>query len=122
MKPLENILVTPSHPGSRLASDQTHLDKLKTYVGGEAVRGDDLLKAALWLVTEVLRRNETPAFRRGFLNDRLQTVAKLAGKYNLLLQCWPGATPPSEHMIQTQKLALDMVSTLVSYAPVAAHD
>lgn len=117
MKSLENITCQLTDPQHWAEHDKIHIDKLKLLIAGERVRADDVLKAGLWIVTEALRRQRTPSFQRGFLKDFLKRTSKLAGKYNLLLQCWPGVTPPSDHMIEEHKIALRVIDQLAHHAP-----
>ena len=51
------------------------------------------------------------------LRDRLKRVAKLAAKYSLLTQCWPGAPEPRSFDVAEDRKADDLVSLLAAYAP-----
>lgn len=116
MKSLENLTI--SMPVTRASGDEAEAwSTLMALVSGKKQRGDDVIRAALWLVEDVLRRTLTPYFRRGRLRERIRVRNLLAKKWTTLLQCWPGGTPPSEIDLTTWREAGEWVSLLMSYAP-----
>jgi hypothetical protein len=90
---------------------------MQRLVNGEDLAGDHVLRLGIWLVTEVLRRNETPSFRRGFFRDRLMVARALGAKYSALLKCWPGAPAQKQYVLDQQQHALDLLKLLKEYAP-----
>lgn len=108
--------ITAQRPKQPSESEHTHLSKLSRFVKGEKVRGDDLVKAGLWLVAEVVRCTETPYFQRERLKAYLSDVGELARKQLLLLQGWPGLHV-DEYFIDSNKRILSVFSCLTSMAP-----
>jgi len=95
----------------------THAAKLALLVEGKEVRGDDVLRAGVFLVIEVLRRRESPSFCRNFFRDHLKKALFLGSKYSGLLQVWPGARELMPHEIKENNAALGLLKTLRDYAP-----
>ena len=107
----------------RMEIAETHCEKLKRYVEGEDVRADDLLKAALFVVVDVLRRERTPSWNVDFFAEQLERVSTLASKYVALMTAWPGAVEPPESVIERLKADIDLLNTrLIPYAPRELQD
>ena len=90
---------------------------MEELVSGEDVDGDEILQLGLWLVTEVLRRNEVPSFRRGFLAEGLKRAREYSTKYSMLQQCWPGAQPPHRTILDFDTKTFEMLSLLAAHSP-----
>lgn len=99
-----------------------HLDKINRLLSGEKVRADDVLKAGLFLVAEVVRRMETPSFRMELLREKLGVARGLGAKYSALLRCWPGIKEPNPYEIRENKAALDLVDLLIQCAPERSNE
>ena len=118
MKPLENITIHFTDPEHWVEQEKAHTKTLDLLLKGQVpVPGVDVLKAGLFLVSEVVRRMETPSFRVEMLRHRMKRVHLMAFKWSALLQCWPGGTPPSQPEIDDQKRCCDMVDLLVKHSP-----
>jgi hypothetical protein len=114
MKNFEDMKISvPTGPDQNGESFRT----LKRYLDGEKVCGDALLKAGIFLVIEVLRRNETPSFCRNFFRDRLTRALKLGSKYSGLLQVWPGIKEPRPHEVKENNTALGLLKTILDHSP-----
>lgn len=95
---------------------RTHIQKLRLFLSGEDVRGDDLLKAGLWVVSEVVRRTYTPSFRRGRVREAIDHVNKVATKHLHLVRGWPGAKPDFIEL-DIQEDAISFLTKLSYHAP-----
>jgi hypothetical protein len=84
-------------------------------LSGEKVRGDDLLKAGLWVVSEVTRRTEAPFFRRGRVREAIDRVSKVATNYHHLVRGWPGAKPDYNEL-HIQENAISFLKMLSYHA------
>jgi len=106
---------------------EIHREKLRRLVDDEEVRADDVLKAGLFLVADVLRRsNKTPCLI-DILHDRLMLTHDLAAKYATLCAVWPGPKQPGAHEgsyeLQRAREALTVLSEfLVPYSPQTPKD
>jgi hypothetical protein len=94
-----------------------HLDKINRLLNGDEVRADDVLKAGLFLVAEVVRRLETPSFKMELLRENLKKSCGLASKYYALLQCWPGVKEPIPYELRDHEAALGVLKLLIRHSP-----
>lgn len=106
-------IMRPKQPSE---SEKVHLAKLNRFAKGETVRGDDLVKAGLWLVAEVARSAATPYFQRERFRRFLERVNTLAVKQYHLELGWPGRSPDSA-WCANQEQALDFFGGLIQSAP-----
>jgi hypothetical protein len=108
--------ITAQRPKQPSDSEHEILLKLSKFVKGEKVRGDDLVKAGLWLVAEVARRIETPSFRRERLREWFETTGKLARKQIHLVQGWPGLDVNPQG-VEERHQVLNLFDRLTKLAP-----